>query len=299
MSGHSDDIIDGQPRQYPMLNAAEAVKYTFENIGTITGHIQAEDGTPISEAMIQVENASIPALTDANGDFTLSSPSGRISLQISKDGFESVTRSANVYANQITDIGSITLVKKNVIRLGDYLTLGTYLGEPIVWRCVDIDENRPLMLSDKILCLKAFDASGKSPAYHKDDWVTNVREQYGSNCWSDSNLRQWLNSSDETVAYSHCPPTASAVLNGYNPYNSGAGFLHAFTQEELSNIKTVTQKIYINEYDPKRNGYCDGGSSELIYYPTKSKVDYSQYYYQNVTDRIFLLTPHPGKCSIS
>lgn len=290
-SGYPHDTIDGQPRKYPMLNAEKAVKYVFENIGTITGHIQAEDGTPISEAIIQIENASIPARTDVNGDFTLSSPSGCISLQIFKDGFESVTRSVNVNANQITDIGTVTLSKKNVIQLGDYLTMGTYLGEPIVWRCVDIDENGPLMLSDRILCLKPFDASGKSDAYHTDDWVTNVRERYGSNCWSDSNLRQWLNSSDETVVYSHCAPTASAVFNGYNAYDGEAGFLHAFTQEELSNIKTVTQRIYINEYDSKRNGYCDGGTSELIYSPTKSNVDYSKYYYQNVTDRIFLLTP--------
>ena len=32
--------------------------------------------------------------------------------------------------------------------------MGSYYGERILWRCVDIDENGPLMLSDKILCLK-------------------------------------------------------------------------------------------------------------------------------------------------
>ena len=39
----------------------------------------------------------------------------------------------------------------NGIKIGDKITLGKYLGEPIVWVCVDIDENGPLMLSEKIL----------------------------------------------------------------------------------------------------------------------------------------------------
>lgn len=55
--------------------------------------------------------------------------------------------------------------ESNYIQIGDYITLGTYQDEPIVWRCVDIDENGPLMLSDKILCLKAYDANGESEYY--------------------------------------------------------------------------------------------------------------------------------------
>ena len=34
------------------------------------------------------------------------------------------------------------------ISIGDYIRLGTYNGQPILWRCVDIDERGPLMLSD-------------------------------------------------------------------------------------------------------------------------------------------------------
>lgn len=38
------------------------------------------------------------------------------------------------------------------VQLGDYIRLGSYDGEPILWRCVSVDENGPLMLSDKVLC---------------------------------------------------------------------------------------------------------------------------------------------------
>ena len=70
------------------------------------------------------------------------------------------------------------------IQIGDYLEMGTYYGDPILWRCVayekvtGVDEENgysitdstdtvteyedgylPLMVSDKIICLKAFDAN--------------------------------------------------------------------------------------------------------------------------------------------
>ena len=35
------------------------------------------------------------------------------------------------------------------IKIGDYIKLGTYENEPILWRCVDIDDNGPLMLMDR------------------------------------------------------------------------------------------------------------------------------------------------------
>lgn len=41
---------------------------------------------------------------------------------------------------------------KPTIEIGDYIQMGTYGGEPIVWRCVAKDSNGPLMLSDRVLC---------------------------------------------------------------------------------------------------------------------------------------------------
>ena len=176
------------------------------------------------------------------------------------------------------------------ISVGDYYTLGSYYGEPIVWRCVAIDENGPLMLSDKILCLKAFDAAGKSP-YHEDDWGW-PRIKGGSNCWSDSSIRQWLNTSG-SVSYSHCPPSKQNVYNGSNPYDEEDGFLSGFSLNDLREIKEVTHRVYLNSYDQTRKGYCDGGSKELNYLinSSSSPIDYSKYYYQNVTDNLFLLGP--------
>lgn len=165
------------------------------------------------------------------------------------------------------------------IEIGDCITLGTYNNQSIKWRCVDIDENGPLMLSEEILCNKEFDAAGESDKYHSDGWGW-VREAEGSNCWSDSNIRQWLNTSG-TVSYTHCPPS----------YAKEKGFMTGFTASELALVKSVTQKTYVNDWETTREGYVDGGSREIedVWNMEQLDRDYSNYMYQLVTDRFFLL----------
>lgn len=165
------------------------------------------------------------------------------------------------------------------IKIGDQIAMGKYNGEVIFWRCVDIDENGPLMLSEKVLCNKEFDAAGDNEQYHSDGWGY-IRKNRGSNCWSDSNIRQWLNTSG-TVTYSHCPPS----------YANENGFMTSFTDSELARIKTVTQKTYVNSWEQQRNGYVDGGSresSDTTDIPSLN-MDYSDFWYQLCTDRFFLL----------
>jgi len=58
-------------------------------------------------------------------------------------------------------LSSCTSTISNVtLRLGDYVQMGRYYDEPILWCCVDVDENGPLMLAERILTLKPFDAPG-------------------------------------------------------------------------------------------------------------------------------------------
>lgn len=87
-------------------------------------------------------------------------------------------------------------IDERLVRVGDYFLMGTYYGEPILWRCIKTDENGPLMLSDKILCIKAFDARGTntSGSHGRGYESGSVRKENGSNYWGDSNIRDWLNS---------------------------------------------------------------------------------------------------------
>lgn len=125
------------------------------------------------------------------------------------------------------------------INIGDYVYMGTYYDEPILWRCVDIDENGPLMLTDKIITIKPFDTNGAHPNNNDS----------GSNLWKTSNIRSWLNSSEtEGNVNWLCgnPPTAENLLNGKNAYATEKGFLEDsnFSKSQRAAIKTVTQKSH-------------------------------------------------------
>lgn len=62
---------------------------------------------------------------------------------------------------------------------GEYLSFGSYGGEPIVWRVTDVEGDTVYLISDKIICLKSLDAEDAN--------------------WSTSDLRDWLNSSADNV----------------------------------------------------------------------------------------------------
>jgi len=108
------------------------------------------------------------------------------------------------------------------IKKGDLVYFGEYLGEPILWKAAsNYKDGKILLVSEKVVCFKAFDASGKDEKYHP----SKDFEKYGNADWNDSTLKQWLNSSDKKVVYSHCTPSSENVYGGANAYDKESGFL--------------------------------------------------------------------------
>ena len=178
------------------------------------------------------------------------------------------------------------------IEIGDYIKMGTYYDKPIVWRCVDIDENGPLMLADKILCFKSFDAETSLNSTDGSHSRSEKRASDGSNYWADSNIRSWLNSTAPTgeVEWACGNPPGKEYVWGYNAYDSEAGFLTNFNPTELSAIKEVTQKSILSEADINITGVSgtelyEYGSSKIA----KILGNYDTAYSELVSDRMFLL----------
>ena len=222
------------------------------------------------------------------------------------------------------------------LQVGEYIQMGTYYDEPILWRCIayykitgyDDDGNPivdatelstepkegylPLMLSDKVLCFKAFDASGDNASGSHgrgDQW--EQRKTNGSNYWGDSNIRDWLNSSASAgdVIWSCGNPPDKEHLwggfllgednfpinghkDGYYPYDKEAGFLHGFSSSEVNAIISVTQKQILDPYEyesryqqyPENTFYC----SEHVY-GFESYNNYDIAFSELSNDKIFLL----------
>lgn len=184
------------------------------------------------------------------------------------------------------------------LSIGEYITFGKYYDEPILWRCIDIDGNGILMLSDKILCFKAFDVPGRTGGSH--DRIRRFkygRDADGSNYWGDSNIRSWLNSAaaaGEVEWLCGNPPSDDIMENGgklSNPYSEEKGFLADgnFTASERCAIKEVCHK---NLLDPLDAESADGGSveawSEWSYYDSMPGK-YNEICFEYVRDKMFLL----------
>ncbi len=105
---------------------------------------------------------------------------------------------------------------------GDFLYFGSYLEEPLLWQVLGVNgDGKALMMTKHVITFKAFDANGIAKEYHDSDSAL-----YGSSLWESSSLRQWLNSDDAKVVYSHSAPKKNFVFQGYNSYADEKGFLH-------------------------------------------------------------------------
>ncbi len=197
--------------------------------------------------------------------------------------FLSAVLSIVIILTAIPTVYCANTATKSSIQIGDYLLMGKYYGEPILWRCVDLDENGPLMLSDKLLSIKVFDAS------------LNY-EDMGSSSWEYSNIRAWLNSnasSGNVVWPRNNPPKYDQTYDGEGAYEDEAGFLNNFNSDELNLVKSVSQKSIVSPYDYKAGNYDSG--SEVFSLQGLKTIDsdivcnYDIAYSKYITDKFFLL----------
>lgn len=208
----------------------------------------------------------------------------------------------------------LSLKAASPISLGDYVQMGTYdtdgdgTAEPVLWRCVAFEKIKgyddngspitdstqtsqtyqdgylPLMLADRIVCKKGFDAGGESleSSHGRGD---GRRKTQGSNYWGDSNLRDWLNSSGEAghIVWS---------CGNAPTYAGEAGFLTNFTAAEKAAIQAVVQKTTLTKADID----LENKTGSELYEPEQIIADvvknYSDTYSQWFTDTIFLMDTH-------
>lgn len=139
-----------------------------------------------------------------------------------------------------------------------------YFGEPIVWLVADKNhkgypQNSVTLISEKLLCVKCFDAKEQYDPKKRDDNAHMNRTQYGNNNYEKSNIHLWLNSEGSWYRPLHQydnPPSAEYIDSGQNPYDKENGFLTNFSQH-FKNALMNTDLLY---HFPK----IDGGNSYYI-----------------------------------
>ena len=188
---------------------------------------------------------------------------------------------------------TIQAASKPDIKVGDYVKMGAYNNASILWRCVSIDNNGPLMLADKIVDTLAYDAKTNDNSNSKSHSRSYKRDDYGSNYWKDSNMRSWLNSTaaEGKVDWLCGNPPKDGYVSGVGAYNEKAGFLNAFSKSEIAAMKTVTQRSLVSH--PEYNkGIVEGdANSDLLYYTgiSEAVANYDSSYFETTTEKVFLL----------
>lgn len=187
----------------------------------------------------------------------------------------------------------VQATSKPDIQVGDYIKMGTYNSASILWRCVSIDDNGPLMLADRIVDTLAYDAKTNDNSNSKSHSRSYKRDDYGSNYWKDSNMRSWLNStaSAGSVDWLCGNPPKDGYVSGTSAYNNKAGFLNEFTKSEIAAMKTVTQRSLVSH--PEYNkGIVEGDANSDLYYYTdisNAVANYDNAYFETTTEKVFLL----------
>ena len=188
---------------------------------------------------------------------------------------------------------TIQAASKPDIKIGDYVKMGAYNNASILWRCVSIDNNGPLMLADKIVDTLAYDAKTNDNSNSKSHSRSYKRDDYGSNYWKDSNMRSWLNSTaaEGKVDWLCGNPPKDGYVSGVGAYNEKAGFLNAFSKSEIAAMKTVTQRSLVSH--PEYNkGIVDGDANSDLLYNTdisEAVANYDSSYFETTTEKVFLL----------
>ncbi|NOU91261.1 hypothetical protein GC102_36885 [Paenibacillus sp. LMG 31460] len=178
--------------------------------------------------------------------------------------------------------------------IGKYVTLGGYLNEPVKYRIIHAEDvngdgiKELLLFADRIISLKPFDASGDDPGGRGG----TSRKGNGSNLWSESNMRDWLNSDQPQVQWNALSPESIRVWNGYNAYADEGGFLSQgnMTDAERSFIVPVTHRHMLAAVDDSLKSGGAGDHQFLDASISTALANYDSARYGLTTDGVFLLS---------
>ena len=199
---------------------------------------------------------------------------------------------------------------QDMVAIGDLIMFGTY--EPqgystknedsdLTWIIIDIDKNNNqlVLLSEKILDMKPFDAA-ESGAFDKDNagnsYDRNIKENYtfnqmiefrGNSNWEASNIRTWLNSDAARVTYLDQEPSKRATDEAVNSYELQVGFLYGFTKEEKAMLRERESKTTLNAFQAEK----DGKEAFVINSDSIAEsYDFSSCGMKTTMDKVFLLS---------
>lgn len=157
--------------------------------------------------------------------------------------------------------------EKNIV-VGDVFTYGSMdltgsSPEALDWIVLDVSEEEEtvLCIAENVVAFFPYDGAESGmraqdgDIYFNQEKLSNYTDEqlvnfWGSSDWETANIRSWLNSDAAIVEYVGAKPTEDAASLYENGYESEAGFLYAFSEDEknqliLTDIETSQDRVFL------------------------------------------------------
>lgn len=154
------------------------------------------------------------------------------------------------------------------IVVGDVFTYGSMdltgnSPEVLDWLVLDVNEEEEtvLCIAENVVAFFPYDGAESGmraqdgDVYFDQEKLSDYTDEqlvnfWGSSDWETANIRSWLNSDAAIVEYVGAKPTEDAASLYENGYESEAGFLYAFSEDEknqlvLTDIETSQDKVFL------------------------------------------------------
>jgi TonB-linked SusC/RagA family outer membrane protein len=114
---------------FTLLLCGTLISFTVSSQVTLKGKVTSADGSPITNASVQLEPSNAGATTDANGNysFTASVKAGNYTLTASSVGYKTVEKTVNI-SNAVGSFDNDFQLKKDINNMDQVVVTGTSAG---------------------------------------------------------------------------------------------------------------------------------------------------------------------------
>jgi hypothetical protein len=132
------------------------------------------------------------------------------------------------------------------LKIGDYIQFGQYRDLPLLWRVIHVDEQaNPVLFSDRIFALKAFDADNGNQYELADlrQWLNNDETGFLADSQFSQTERSWINPFSHRVLLTEESKQQAEV--GRELHAAYIDIDHVIYNYDQAYAKTVTDNVFL------------------------------------------------------
>ena len=157
---------------------------------------------------------------------------------------------------------------------GDRFEFGEWRGKPIVWRVLDTEDNRTLLISEDILAVRQYHGFEEEYGERLSDIGINRSDINEKITWADSEIRAWLNDDFLNDAFSKYEQESILLSEIPNPDNE---------EYVVDGGRDTKDRIFLLSTDEARRYFDnDRDRAAYIYLTEEDLADIEKFYIEDL-----------------